>query len=1101
MASLKKELSEKLDNAAQKADRTLPPYTQSGGDEMVQRLDEMLRQGIEIQPTNGISLLGAGTVKLMINCFLIGFDLGRLELGDAYDRTLNTHFTDAYSNEALAFHLLVHTLAKSLKQFLQAIEGEKTKDAIIHLENFMKAPTSTDYLDQVTLNTLLTEEFFRDPGASSLCRLVCAWLEQWQTVHFPYESRISPYYPYFFTRAFYEQFNGGDNKNYKRLTSQLCVEENVLQKAAKVCNEWKTYHDQLKMKTEEQLPWFRDIDLKVKDFFFEDQQLRWQLSPGHRIENGEHKPLISYRAENALRTLESVVENRTPLAQVSAPFGYGCTILAKMLCKTLAEKGDRVLYVSLKDITHDIDIHTLLIRKFATGTHKPFSTEFLEYQGPAVLVFDYLNETDKSKCSCFFRELKSYITDTEENGGKISVLLFLPEHALEVADSTLGVPKDLHFELQGLDTPELRKAWLRAYAKAAGKNTQILTTLLQSNPEIDRQMEHPAVCSLIARLYSSAENINDLPRLQPGSRLIDLLPELQKKLHVDTGFESTLVQFQKLLRELAHHIWQNDGISQDDFERIAKANMQENDLNALESLYIFRRAKQKTFFSFGFLHDACCASYIINIFLGNDGNFSPKNWFENFSRRPPSQALLTRLKEYCAGKEEDECKQWQRKLAELLTERLEHGWQFNENPQTTAQAGTYASNADLCLLVVLSALGSKTQTCAEVQWSGDNQGATPQVNRWLHGLFGGTGQRQWPPQGLRYFNWLRFPEGTILDTCFCCRENFEGMEPKHFKWEYSADAERYIRASNAAILHTIKQMRFQRSIYDTVTPSSEKDASFALFYLKKLMFNRANRLPVLLETFDPDKFHREKRKLKPFLEELITLYREPKPILNCSDELSMEIDWDVLDKLLQRLLNNAERYGINGLPIRADVKIQGDSVTICITNYAVSVDANEQKQLCDYHFRGDNAKRLYGNGEGLWYCRQAAKALNGDFDIVCQTYNELPYDLAALAIYSFNEEAKLWTQNRYEEQNGQTLDWQKVQQTFEQLPNNNFMGAEDFDFLEKEYGKQQKSPDRVHFQEYKYSPIYAVQRFALPATAKYVATLMLKIGKPEGEPA
>jgi hypothetical protein len=47
-------------------------------DEMTRRLDETLQKHIAIQPSGGLSLKSNGAVMLMINCFLIGFDLVRL---------------------------------------------------------------------------------------------------------------------------------------------------------------------------------------------------------------------------------------------------------------------------------------------------------------------------------------------------------------------------------------------------------------------------------------------------------------------------------------------------------------------------------------------------------------------------------------------------------------------------------------------------------------------------------------------------------------------------------------------------------------------------------------------------------------------------------------------------------------------------------------------------------------------------------------------------------------------------------------------------------------------------------------------------------------
>jgi len=308
------------------------------------------------------------------------------------------------------------------------------------------------------------------------------------------------------------------------------------------------------------------------------------------------------------------------------------------------------------------------------------------------------------------------------------------------------------------------------------------------------------------------------------------------------------------------------------------------------------------------------------------------------------------------------------------------------------------------------------------------------------------------------------------------------MDFRHFRWKFPADAERYIRANNTYIVNTLKQLRFQHD--PTAAPG---DVEVALFQLKKLMDYRASRLPVLLENFDPSALHKKKGELKSFLEELIRLSQEPHPILDCPTQCELDTDWDMLGKIFQRLLNNAEKYGIVGPPVRVTVTAESSSVVLCVTNYATEVPESEKEKLCGYHFRGSNAQHLHGSGEGLWFCKQAAQTLNGTFDIIPETIGALQgFDLAGLAIYGqLEEKEKKWAQDKYE-----NLQWAKAQAVFANLEM--IIGSEDYIRLNQEYRKAYDS-------HAVYTANRAAERLSLLATAKYIAKLTLnKEGEAHG---
>lgn len=94
-------------------------------------------------------------------------------------------------------------------------------------------------------------------------------------------------------------------------------------------------------------------------------------------------------------------------------------------------------------------------------------------------------------------------------------------------------------------------------------------------------------------------------------------------------------------------------------------------------------------------------------------------------------------------------------------------------------------------------------------------------------------------------------------------------------------------------------------------------------------------------------------------------------------------DADKLNQLLMVFYDNAIRYTPPGGFIRTSLIINHNNLQICIEDTGIGIAANEQNELFQRHFRGEEARKMRSDGAGLGLAiaKTLADALSFDIDI------------------------------------------------------------------------------------------------------------------------
>ncbi|MCR5261253.1 MAG: HAMP domain-containing histidine kinase [Candidatus Gastranaerophilales bacterium] len=114
-------------------------------------------------------------------------------------------------------------------------------------------------------------------------------------------------------------------------------------------------------------------------------------------------------------------------------------------------------------------------------------------------------------------------------------------------------------------------------------------------------------------------------------------------------------------------------------------------------------------------------------------------------------------------------------------------------------------------------------------------------------------------------------------------------------------------------------------------------------------------------------------------------------INNASDkEIYVYADKDRFEQILINLIENANKYGIEGTPLTIDMIKVKNKVTIIMKNYAEYIDKNTVKKLFEKFVRLDDqtTRTTRGTGLGLYIVKGLLQAMNGNIFIKSTQNNE-----------------------------------------------------------------------------------------------------------------
>ena len=95
-------------------------------------------------------------------------------------------------------------------------------------------------------------------------------------------------------------------------------------------------------------------------------------------------------------------------------------------------------------------------------------------------------------------------------------------------------------------------------------------------------------------------------------------------------------------------------------------------------------------------------------------------------------------------------------------------------------------------------------------------------------------------------------------------------------------------------------------------------------------------------------------------------------------------DKQILKNILNNLLSNALKYSYDGTEIILQTVVKDNVLTICVKDYGIGIPEEEQSQLFERFFRGQNALNIQGTGLGLNIVKGYLDLLKGDINFVSE---------------------------------------------------------------------------------------------------------------------
>ena len=91
----------------------------------------------------------------------------------------------------------------------------------------------------------------------------------------------------------------------------------------------------------------------------------------------------------------------------------------------------------------------------------------------------------------------------------------------------------------------------------------------------------------------------------------------------------------------------------------------------------------------------------------------------------------------------------------------------------------------------------------------------------------------------------------------------------------------------------------------------------------------------------------------------------------------VEIDADMIDRVVVNLLDNAIKFTPGGGQISVAAEPHADHVTVSITDTGYGIPPEQRPHIFERFARGTSAKRSRGFGLGLMFCKLAVEAHGG----------------------------------------------------------------------------------------------------------------------------
>ncbi len=97
--------------------------------------------------------------------------------------------------------------------------------------------------------------------------------------------------------------------------------------------------------------------------------------------------------------------------------------------------------------------------------------------------------------------------------------------------------------------------------------------------------------------------------------------------------------------------------------------------------------------------------------------------------------------------------------------------------------------------------------------------------------------------------------------------------------------------------------------------------------------------------------------------------------------IDADVDPDRFQIVVRNLLSNAAKYSPTGTEIDVEVKRDGTTAAVSITDHGVGISKEDQKHLFTRFGRIESAVHVQGTGLGLWLSREIARMHDGDLTV------------------------------------------------------------------------------------------------------------------------
>ena len=103
--------------------------------------------------------------------------------------------------------------------------------------------------------------------------------------------------------------------------------------------------------------------------------------------------------------------------------------------------------------------------------------------------------------------------------------------------------------------------------------------------------------------------------------------------------------------------------------------------------------------------------------------------------------------------------------------------------------------------------------------------------------------------------------------------------------------------------------------------------------------------------------------------------------LSAPDKLLFVLETHTFRSILQNLIDNAIRYGVEGGNVVVDLQLRGEALVLCVADDGPGISATERELVFERFYRGTGRNDVRGSGLGLAIAKQAATRLNGEIEL------------------------------------------------------------------------------------------------------------------------